>query len=575
MTTQMEIPEALSALESLQGDLPEGGRIGSPWLDAHRDAMTAVLDAYGAKRTSELLGLSLNALNTWRRRRGLQDDRFLGNAKHHSRLLAPHVASAGATDEEPTGTEGAVAGMGYDVVEVDPDLILPNPWQPRRTLHPEDVEAVAESIDSVGLLQVPLGRPSEGGRVQLAFGHTRVEGIRRLISRGRWARGVPLTLRSLTDQEMVTFAFAENGKRRDLTPYEEIRGYQKALAEVEGLTVTALSERLGIDRSTLSNHLRILRLPQVVLDRVESGELSPRAAREFLCLMSDDHVHEEDMARVIGHMARSLGVPDWRVEHVRSLIRDQVTRANVEGWRPLAADSSVQPTFDVEAYKTAHPAWVHSIPDSRSAAPWTCNVREWRRLQSAGTRAINKAREESAAPQAPEEPAGQPAAEGARYTEGRDSGHEPDRVSSDAPASMNTGSVSQETPAVERTETRREKVLPKPAYACASPSCGRVWDAEDLVWWLGGPTHGPGWYCINCIFEKVLTDVGLALTPLDEHLHPDETSPPSPWRGVVLRPVPTYAPTPLYPCDSCRSACGQEGLRWDEESTHWLCGSCN
>jgi len=286
--------------------------------------------------------------------------------------------------------------------------MAPNPYQARATTAPEHIREIADSIAQVGLLQKPQLRPKPGveGQYEIAFGHIRIEAIRLLQQEGRWPwPTVEVEVRELTDAEMAIIALTENSQRKDLTPLEQYRAYEKALATIPELTITRLAEPLGIDRSTLSHNLRILKLPQVVLERVESGELAPSAAREFLCLMNEDHCHQEDMAWVVNSIAGRhgyQGAPDWRAEYVRKLIVDRVCH-NEEGWRPLAGPSEEEkrrgsnlggggrePSFDVEAFQKEHPQHIHQVPrEEGGQRPWTCLVKEWQRVQTRGTRELN------------------------------------------------------------------------------------------------------------------------------------------------------------------------------------------
>ena len=318
--------------------------------------------------------------------------------------------TAAAETPAPTGERT------YEVDLVKSELIQHNPWQPRQVIDPDDLQDLAENIAAQGLLQPPLGRRN-GDKVQLAFGHRRLEAIRLLIDKDGWAGdAVPVTLRELTDAEMVLFALTENSKRKDLTPLEEYRSYARAIEEVDGLTIQSLSEAIGVDRSTLSNNLRILLLPRVVLERVESGEMAARAAREFLVLQNEDHCHEREMKEAVDQIARMDGLdgaPDWRTKHVREQIRSAVIRFDSD-WRPLEAAgehdlsygygpgvsaTSRAPSFDVAVFIKDCENQCHTIPrlDDKSRA-WTCNVKEWRRRQTAGTREANHAAEAQGKP---------------------------------------------------------------------------------------------------------------------------------------------------------------------------------
>ena len=298
------------------------------------------------------------------------------------------------------------------------DAMGPNPYQARATMAPEHIREIADSIGQVGLLQKPQVRPKPGvDGHEIVFGHVRVEAIKLLQQEGRWPwPTVEVEVRDLTDAEMAIIALTENSQRKDLTPLEKYRAYQKALDTIPELTITRLAEPLGIDRSTLSHNLRILKLPQVVLERVESGELAASAAREFLCLMNEDHCHTEDMAWVVNTIAGMKGyhgAPDWRAEHVRENVRERVYQ-NEQGWRPLVgpseeekhnlyfANNRREPSFDAEAFQKEHPQHVHQVPrPGGGTRPWTCLVKEWQRAQTQGTRELNVRLEKGELPPQP------------------------------------------------------------------------------------------------------------------------------------------------------------------------------
>ena len=294
------------------------------------------------------------------------------------------------------------------------DLIDDNPWQPRVDMDPEVVEDMANSIEELGLLSVPLARRSEGDRVQLAFGHQRVAGCRRLAERkGANATDddwhIELDIADISDDRMAVIALAENVARKQLTDIEVVRAYRRAIDET-GLTVQALADQLGMQRAVLSNHLRILNLPDSVLQHVESGALGLSVAREFLVLRNEDHTHTDDMLHVVKEIVEERsydGVqrpPNWTRVNVRRLIGNRVA-ANERDWRPLGeseghtwAGASRAPSFDADAFASEHPLELHTVPhpsgsygsNSSGSRLWTCAVRDWTRAQTAATREANK-----------------------------------------------------------------------------------------------------------------------------------------------------------------------------------------
>lgn len=177
-----------------------------------------------------------------------------------------------------------------------------NPWQ-TRPIDGAHAAHLAQDILEHGLLQTPLGRlmldgrmldaapygvvgPALGdepdARVQLAVGHHRLAAFRQLagVDPARWGR-LPVDVRSLSDQEMALAAWAENAKRRDLTPIEEARAIQRMVSDF-GWSQAEIAQRLGVDRSTAANKLRLLQLPEEVQAKVQAGELSERQAIALL-----------------------------------------------------------------------------------------------------------------------------------------------------------------------------------------------------------------------------------------------------------------------------------------------------
>lgn len=172
-------------------------------------------------------------------------------------------------------------------------------------------------------------RPIVDGRYELAFGHRRVAACRLLWERGAGEWSIEVEVDEISDEKMAVIALAENVRRRDLTDIEVVRAHKWAIDETD-LTVQALADELGINRPTLSNNLRILDLPDFVLEHVESGDLGLSVAREFLVLQNADHAHLEDMRHVVNAIVDSYrfrhegAPPNWSHRNVRNEISERV-----------------------------------------------------------------------------------------------------------------------------------------------------------------------------------------------------------------------------------------------------------
>ena len=162
--------------------------------------------------------------------------------------------------------------------QVNLALIKDNPWQPRSEIDQDELQKLADSIYQLGLLQAPLGRrhPEVSGQVQLAFGHQRVAALRLLLQQGRGEMYVEMDVAGISDEGMAVLALTENERRKQLSQIEVVRAHYRAVNETE-LTVQALADQLGIDRSTLSNNLRVLGSARLCAGA--RGERRPRPHR--------------------------------------------------------------------------------------------------------------------------------------------------------------------------------------------------------------------------------------------------------------------------------------------------------
>ena len=161
--------------------------------------------------------------------------------------------------------------------EVDIDLIDPNPFQPRKQWNKEDIESLARSIISQGILQ-PLVIRRRRGRYQLIAGERRL----RAAQQARLKK-VPVVVREADDQQMLALALVENIQRQDLGPVEKAEAFQRLSSEFS-LTQEKMGEIVGISRSAVANYQRLLDLPDQVLDLLRTGQLSMGHGRALLGL---------------------------------------------------------------------------------------------------------------------------------------------------------------------------------------------------------------------------------------------------------------------------------------------------
>lgn len=184
---------------------------------------------------------------------------------------------------QPTST------VATDLQRIPTSRIRPNPYQPRREFEPNALAELEASIKANGLLQ-PITVRRKGESYELIAGERRLRAVRNLD----W-KDVPAVVRDFDDQTMLVLALVENLQRADLNPIEEARGYQRLLGEFS-LTHQEVADAVGKDRSTITNLLRVLTLPDHVQQLVESGKLSAGHAR---ALAGMEHAHALETAERI------------------------------------------------------------------------------------------------------------------------------------------------------------------------------------------------------------------------------------------------------------------------------------
>ncbi len=163
------------------------------------------------------------------------------------------------------------------VKELDIDRIDPNPYQPRTDFDREHLKELATSIKRHGVLQ-PVVVRRVGDRYQLVIGERRLRAAR-IAGKAT----IPSIVRELEQSQSLKFALLENLQREDLNPIEEARGYSTLMNEF-GLTAPEIAGLLGKNRSTITNTLRLLTLPDQVIELISSGKLTSGHARALLSL---------------------------------------------------------------------------------------------------------------------------------------------------------------------------------------------------------------------------------------------------------------------------------------------------
>jgi ParB family chromosome partitioning protein len=176
---------------------------------------------------------------------------------------------------KPSYTEQALPHLRQEILQVNVKSIHPNPRQPRHHFSPGELEDLIASIKEHGILQ-PLIVTKDGEGYELVAGERRLRAARTL-----GLEQVPAIVREATEQQKLELALIENIQRQDLNAVEEAYAYRALIDEFQ-LTQEEVAKRVGKNRSTVANILRLLDLPEEILQAVRDGRITKSHARTLL-----------------------------------------------------------------------------------------------------------------------------------------------------------------------------------------------------------------------------------------------------------------------------------------------------
>lgn len=199
--------------------------------------------------------------------------------------LLPRVQAAASASP-------VVEGEGGKPREIPVEQIDRNPFQTRMHVDEEQLAELAASITANGVVQPILVRPQSNGRFQLIAGERRWR-----ASQLAGKKTIPAILRQVSDEQAMEITIVENLQRADLNPMEQARAFERLSREFN-MTQEQMAQRTGKDRVTVTNFMRLLRLPESVQMRVEKGELSFGHAKALLGLN-----HHPDLEKTAARVA--------------------------------------------------------------------------------------------------------------------------------------------------------------------------------------------------------------------------------------------------------------------------------
>ncbi|HVF67418.1 MAG TPA: ParB/RepB/Spo0J family partition protein [Pyrinomonadaceae bacterium] len=230
-----------------------------------------------------------------------------------------------------------LAMSSEEMVELDIDLIEPNSFQPRTNFNEEKLEDLAQSIRSNGVIQPLLVRRTDNEKYQLVAGERRWRAAQRagLLK-------VPCVVKEIPEDKMLELALVENIQRQELNAIEEAQAY-KRLIETLGFTQEMVAQRVGRDRTFITNYLRLLRLPEDIQQLVEVEKLSTGHARALLGI--DDPEIQRKLAKNVMDKGLSVRQTEYVVKSTiegKSETKEEASTAIKEDANIKAAEAKLR-----------------------------------------------------------------------------------------------------------------------------------------------------------------------------------------------------------------------------------------
>lgn len=237
------------------------------------------------------------------------------NSKHLGRGLEALISNI--TQPQPTQSSQTTPNIST----LDISSLTPPKWQPRKKFDEEKLQQLAQSIKSSGIIEPLIVCPLENNKYEIVCGERRYR-----AAQIAGINSIPVVIKNLDQTQKSFLSLVENIQREDLSPIEEAYAYKKIIAEYN-LTQEKLAEIVGKDRSVISNTLRILNLPQQVINLIEDGLISAGHARSLASI--DNLTLVEEIAQKIVQDKLTVRDVENIVQHYKTKKSKQKTTKEV------------------------------------------------------------------------------------------------------------------------------------------------------------------------------------------------------------------------------------------------------
>jgi ParB family chromosome partitioning protein len=257
--------------------------------------------------------------------------------------------TTGPTSDVPSGTEVRASREDLPL-----DRIRPNPFQPRQVFDSSGLQELKASILNHGILQPVVVRAVDDG-FELVSGERRWR-----AARLAGLTAIPAVIRpGVSDDDMLELALVENLQRRDLDPIERALGYQSMIDRL-GLTQEEVAQRVGLQRATIANHLRLLELPDPIRAALSGGRISMGHARALLAMEAG--VDQSALAQTIEREGLSVREVEKRVREWLAA-RDGTSAATPSSADPAGAPEATPTTAPPSDPPRSAEAWARTLEE--------------------------------------------------------------------------------------------------------------------------------------------------------------------------------------------------------------------